>query len=45
MTEKLYYIDAYMKEFRATVLSFEAVSGGFEITLDRTAFFPEEGGQ
>ena len=45
MTEKLYYIDAYIKEFSATVLSCEATSLGFEILLDKTAFFPEEGGQ
>ena len=45
MTEKLYYIDAYMKEFSAVVLSCESVEGGFWLTLDRTAFFPEEGGQ
>ena len=45
MTEKLYYIDAYMKEFSAVVLSCESVEGGFWMTLDRTAFFPEEGGQ
>ncbi len=45
MTEKLYYKDAYIKEFTATVLSSESTEGGFEVTLDRTAFFPEEGGQ
>lgn len=45
MTEKLYYIDAYIKEFTAAVLSCDAVECGFEVTLDRTAFFPEEGGQ
>ena len=41
VTRKLYYEDAYMKEFEATVISAE----GNDIVLDATAFFPEEGGQ
>ena len=45
MTEKLYYIDAYIKEFTATVLSSEKVGEYYIVTLDKTAFFPEEGGQ
>ncbi len=45
MTEKIYYKDAYIKEFTAAVLSCEPAKGGFDIVLDRTAFFPEEGGQ
>ena len=45
MTEKLYYIDAYTSQFSATVLSCEPEKDGFAVTLDRTAFFPEEGGQ
>ena len=45
MTEKLYYTDAYIKEFDATVLSCEKTDRGYETVLDRTAFFPEEGGQ
>ena len=45
MTEKLYYKDAYLKNFSARVLSCTAVDGGFEVILDKTAFFPEEGGQ
>ena len=45
MTEKLYYRDAYIKEFSATVLSCEMVEGGYLTVLDKTAFFPEEGGQ
>ena len=45
MTEKLYYLDAYTKEFSATVT--EAFNDGKNllVILDRTAFFPEEGGQ
>ncbi len=45
MTEKLYYIDSHIKNFTAKVLSCEQVKDRFEIVLDRTAFFPEGGGQ
>lgn len=45
MTEKLYYTDAYIKEFEATVLNFTELDGKYAVILDRTAFFPEEGGQ
>lgn len=45
MTQKLYYIDAYTKEFDAELVSVTAAEGGFDVVLDRTAFFPEEGGQ
>ncbi len=44
-TEKLYYTDAYIKEFDATVLSVEKMDNGYDIILDKTAFFPQEGGQ
>jgi alanyl-tRNA synthetase len=40
-TKNLYYEDAYMKEFTAKVLR---VSGN-RVILDRTAFYPEGGGQ
>lgn len=40
-TRKLYYEDAYKTEFKAKVVSANAG----DIVLDRTAFFPEEGGQ
>ena len=45
MTEKLYYKDSYIKEFEAEVISSMESSDGFITVLDRTAFFPEEGGQ
>ena len=45
MTEKLYYIDSHMKNFTATVLSCEQSADKYLVTLDRTAFFPEGGGQ
>ena len=45
MTEKLYDKDAYGHEFSATVLSCEADKRGYAVVLDKTFFFPEEGGQ
>ena len=45
MTEKLYYKDAYIKSFSAIVTSAVERDGHFVIELDKTAFFPEEGGQ
>ena len=45
MTEKLYYIDSHMRSFTARVLSCEQSGERFLVTLDRTAFFPEGGGQ
>ncbi len=45
MTEKLYYINSFTKEFEATVLECKENEGHFEILLDKTAFFPEGGGQ
>ena len=45
MTEKLYYLDSHLFEFEATVLAAREEKCGWEIVLDRTAFFPEGGGQ
>ncbi len=45
MTEKLYYKNAYMKNFSSRVVSCEPCEGGYAIALAATAFFPEEGGQ
>ena len=44
-TERLYYLDSYIKEFKAIVISSEKVENGFKVVLDKTAFFPEGGGQ
>ena len=42
----LYYEDQYLKEFEADVLSCTQVKDGlYDIILDKTAFFPEQGGQ
>lgn len=45
MTEQLYYQDSYIKDFEAVVLSCISNGNHFEAVLDRTAFFPEGGGQ
>ena len=43
MTLRLYYTDAYLREFDAAVV--ERADGGRRIYLDRTAFYPTSGGQ
>lgn len=46
MTEQLYYSDPYLKEFDAEVISSTFLSEGkYAVVLDRTAFYPEGGGQ
>lgn len=45
MTRRLYYEDAYRKEFEAQVISCRKTEGGYEVILDQTAFYPEGGGQ
>lgn len=45
LTERLFEHDSYIKSFNATVLSCEEKGGSYLVTLDRTAFFPEGGGQ
>ena len=45
MTEKLYYADSFMKTFTAAVLSCQESKTGYAVTLSRTAFYPEGGGQ
>lgn len=44
-TERLYYSDSYIKEFNALVISCEEIEKGFKVVLEKTAFFPEGGGQ
>ena len=45
MTERLYEINAYTKEFTAKVIDCITEDGFYKIVLDKTAFFPEGGGQ
>ena len=45
LTEKLYFKDSHIKEFKAAVISCEEKDGGYAVILDKTAFFPEGGGQ
>lgn len=44
-TQKLYDIDSHLCEFEAVVLSCEKAKSGYKSVLDKTAFFPEGGGQ
>ncbi|HWZ32011.1 MAG TPA: alanyl-tRNA editing protein [Bryobacteraceae bacterium] len=43
MTQRLYYDDCYLQEFRANVV--ETAEEGRRVYLDRTAFYPTSGGQ
>lgn len=45
ITERLFYQDSWMKEFQGKVLECRKSTEGFQIMLDRTAFYPEGGGQ
>lgn len=45
MSEKLYYQDPYLFEFDAVVTDCRPEKGSFAVSLDRTAFYPEGGGQ
>ena len=45
MTELLYNTSAYIRSFEATVLSCDTAGGRYAVVLDKTAFFPEQGGQ
>lgn len=45
MTEKLFYTDSHLQEFTAEVVSCRPCDNGYEAVLERTAFFPEGGGQ
>ena len=45
MTEKLYYRDCHLAQFRASVTGCTPTEKGYLVTLDATAFYPEGGGQ
>ena len=45
MTRKLYYEDCHLAQFTAHVTGCSQTETGYAVTLDRTAFYPEGGGQ
>jgi len=45
MTDRLYFADPYLTTFSATVLARADRAGHPAVVLDRTAFYPEGGGQ
>jgi alanyl-tRNA synthetase len=46
LTEKLYYQDPYLRNFTANIISKTPLADGqYAVVLDRTAFYPEGGGQ
>jgi alanyl-tRNA synthetase len=45
MTQRLYFEDAYKKEFDARILERLVHEGRPAVVLDRTGFYPESGGQ
>ena len=45
MTKRLYEENSYIKEFDAIVVSCEKLEKGYKVVLNKTAFFPEGGGQ
>ena len=45
MTERLYYTNAYLRTFEASVVRVGVHEGRTSIVLDRTAFYPTSGGQ
>src|ERR1044071_3517637 len=45
MTEKLYFTDSSILQFPATIIDVQATERGYEVQLDRTAFYPTGGGQ
>ena len=44
-TRKLYYEDAFLRQFEATVVSCRPEKDRWAVVLDATAFYPEGGGQ
>ena len=45
MTERLYLVDSHLFENECTVLSCQPAKEGFDVTVDKTVFFPNKGGQ
>jgi alanyl-tRNA synthetase len=45
MTERLYFLDPYLRSFTARLTGRRVRQGRVEVALDRSAFYPEGGGQ
>jgi alanyl-tRNA synthetase len=45
MTDRLYYADAYCRDFSAAITRVDRRDGRTVVVLDRTAFYPTSGGQ
>ena len=45
VSERLYYVDQYIKEFNCNVVEVTKKDDKYEVVLDKTAFFPGGGGQ
>ena len=45
MTVRLYHADSFLRQFGATVVAHATHGGRASVILDRTAFYPEAGGQ
>ena len=45
MTERLYLLDSMLSAFDAVVISCEPKNDGYLVELDKSAFFPNKGGQ
>ena len=45
MTQRLFHDDAYLRSFEAEVIAITQTEAGPGVVLDRTAFYPEAGGQ
>src|SRR3954468_22141460 len=45
MTERLYHTDPYLREFDADLVDTVSYEGQTALVLDRTAFYPDSGGQ
>lgn len=45
MTEKIYYNNSFIKEFKADITDYFEAEGKYHLKLNKTAFYPEGGGQ
>ncbi|WP_455542216.1 alanyl-tRNA editing protein [Intestinibacter sp.] len=43
--QKIFYENSYIRNFTSEIINIEEVDGKFHIILDKTAFYPEGGGQ